>query len=259
MTPTSVQAWTDDRVGHVRIDRPDRLNAIDLALARELLAAVGAAGRDGRQRCLVLSGAGPAFCVGGDIAALTGASVADVLELNDTVLAVTDALEHLPFPSIAALHGHTLGGGLELALGATLRVAADDARLGLPEVRLGIIPGSGGLARLPRLIGRGPAARLLLTGDSVDAARALALGLVDATVPAAELEAATAALAGRIARNGPLAVRAILDVLRGQDAPAAARGLRATAAALPEVLSSRDAREGLAAFGEGRRPDFDGR
>lgn len=259
MGSSPVQAWTDKGVGYIRLDRPELRNRVDLPLARELLAAVRAVADDPAVRCLVLSAAGPAFSAGGDIGELARRSTAETIELNDAVLAAADALERLPIPSIAALHGHALGGGLELALAATLRIAADDARLGLPEVRLGILPASGGLARLPRLIGRGPAARLLLTGDSVDARRALALGLVDELAPAAELEAAATALARRIAGNGPLAVRAILAVLREQDAPAVGRGLAGTAAALEAVLASRDAREGLSAFAERRPPSFEGR
>jgi enoyl-CoA hydratase len=259
MAESLVQAWTDDGVGHVRLACPERLNAIDMALARELLAAVRAAGADPAVRCLVLSGAGPAFSSGGDIGALAAQPAAETLALTDTVLAVADALERLPVPSVAALHGATLGGGLELALAATLRVAADDARLGLPEVRLGLIPGSGGVARLPRLIGRGPATRLLLTGDAVAAGEALELGLVDVVAPAAELLDAAVGLARRIARNGPLAVRAIMRILREQDAPALRRGLAGTAEALEEILASADAHEGLTAFVERRPPAFEGR
>jgi enoyl-CoA hydratase/carnithine racemase len=254
-----VQTWTDEGVGHVRLACPERLNAIDMPLARELLAAVEAAGEDPAVRCLVLSGAGPAFSSGGDIGALAALPAADTLALTDTVLAVADALERPPVPSIAALHGATLGGGVSPPVGAWLGAPPDDARLGLPEVRLGLIPGSGGVARLPRLIGRGPATRLLLTGDAVAAGEALELGLVDVVAPASELLDVAVALARRIARNGPLAVGAIMGILREQDAPALRRGLAGTAQALEEMLASADAHEGLTAFVERRPPAFEGR
>jgi enoyl-CoA hydratase len=198
-------------------------------------------------RCVVLSGAGESFCAGGDLRAVRTQTVTETMALNGELLDVADALDALGVPSVAALHGDVLGGGLELALGCTLRVAAPGTRLGFPEVRLGLIPAGGGTARLPRLVGRGAVLRLLLTGAIVSAEEALRIGLVD------ELGSGHAT-ARAIAANGPLAVSTLLELLRDDVGRAVAAG----EAALPVVLASADAREGVRAFAERRAPAFTG-
>ncbi|MFL5843554.1 MAG: enoyl-CoA hydratase/isomerase family protein [Solirubrobacteraceae bacterium] len=254
-----VRSWTEGAVAHVQLARPEARNALDRPTIAALHAAVRDAGAAESVRCLVLSGEGVSFCAGGDLHAVRAQTVEETVALNAELLAAIAELETLAVPSIAVLHGHVLGGGLELALGCTLRVADAEARLGLPEARIGLIPGSGGMARLPHLIGRGAALRLLLTGEMIGAAEALALDLVQVCAPAGTAPEAAAALAARIAENGPLAVRAILDVVR-EHAPAAVRdaigdGVRR----LPAILASADLREGVEAFAERRPPGFTGR
>jgi enoyl-CoA hydratase/carnithine racemase len=258
MAGVATQTWTADRVAHVRLDRPERHNAIDLVMARELLSIMKALAAASDVRCIVLGGVGPSFCAGGDVDEIRACTVEDTLALNRTVLAAVGALDDAPAPSIAALHGNVLGGGLEIALGATLRVCAHDARLGLPEVTLGIVPGAGGVARLARTVGAGAAARLLLTGEMIAADEAHALGLVDRVVAAGELDAAVGELAGRIAANAPLAVQAVHRALRERHAAATRATQASVAASLEPIMRSADAREGLAAFAQRRAPDFHG-
>lgn len=252
-----VRTWITDTTGHVELDRPDALNALDRPLIAALHAAIEEVGHAPEVRCLVLSGAGTTFSAGGDVHAIRAQTPDETFAQNEELLAAIAALEALPVPSVAALHGNVLGGGLELALGCTLRVAEEGARLGLPEVRLGLIPGSGGVARLPALIGRSAALRLLVTGGTVDAQEALGLGLVHACAEPGRLDDAVAALAGRIAANSPRAVRAVLELVRAQSAEAVRDALDAATARLPEILAGEDLREGLDAFIARRAPRWD--
>ncbi|MFQ5844574.1 MAG: enoyl-CoA hydratase-related protein, partial [Planctomycetota bacterium] len=167
-----------------------------------------------------------------------------------------DVIERLGKPVIAAVNGYALGGGLELALACHIRIAADTARLGLPEVTLGIIPGFGGTQRLPRVIGRGPALEMIVSGRPVAAEEAERLGLVNRVVPAGELLDAARELARTIARNGPVAVRLALEsALRGNAMPLE-QGLRYESELFGLVSSTQDMREGLKAFLEKRRAEF---
>ncbi|MCW2990751.1 MAG: paaG [Solirubrobacterales bacterium] len=254
-----VRSWTQGQIAHVQLARPEARNALD----RPTIAAIHAAVREQAAapdvRCLVLSGEGESFCAGGDLHAVRAQTVDETVALNAELLALIDELDTLPLPSIAALHGHVLGGGLELSLGCTLRVAAADARLGLPEARIGLIPGSGGIARLPRLIPRGVALRLLLTGETVSGEEALALGLVQAVAAPGAALADAAALGERIAANGPLAVRAILEIVRAQDPGPVRDAIADGVQRLPGILASADLRAGVEAFGERRPPSFEGR
>jgi len=246
-------------IGWISLDRPAARNALDPATVAALRAALAESGASREVRCVVLAGEGEAFSVGGDIHVLRTQSVAETTALNRAVLGAAADLEALPVPSIAALHGFALGGGLELALGATLRVAEEGTRLGLPEARIGLIPGAGGVARLPRVIPHGVALKLMLTGDLIEADEALRLGLVDAVAPAGELTATVTRIAERIAANGPLAVRAIRAIVRAQESPAVDRAIAESERQLPGILGSYDAGEGTAAFAERRSPTFEDR
>jgi enoyl-CoA hydratase len=245
-------------VGHVALARPEALNVLDRPTASALHAAVTRSAGTPGVRCLVVRGDGASFSAGGDLRVVQTQTAEETLALNRELLAAIAELEHLPIPSIALLHGHVLGGGLELSLGCTLRVAASDVRIGLPEVRVGLIPGSGGVARLPRLIGHGAALRLLLTGETVGAEEALRLGLVQAVAAPGEAEAVVQALAERIAANAPLAVRAILELVCAQGAADADDAIGQANARLPELLASEDLRHGLDAFAERQPPRFTG-
>jgi enoyl-CoA hydratase len=204
----------------------------------------------------VITGEGRAFSVGAQLRELVARDTAANLAWNRRLNDAIDAVSVLPFPTIAAVNGYALGGGLELALAATLRVAAESAVVGLPEVKLGILPGAGGSQRLPRLVRPSIALRLLLTGQTVTAVEAQRLGIVDEVVPAAGLLDHSIALAQEIAANAPLAVAAILDAVdAGLEMPLD-EAIRYTERHLGRLFDTADYREGVEAFLEKRKPEF---
>jgi enoyl-CoA hydratase len=248
-----------DAVAIVTIARPKVLNALSAQTLDELRRAVLALKHDGSVRSLVITGAGEkAFAAGADIGELAQQSPIAGREHALRGQHVFDLIENLGKPIVAAINGFALGGGCELAMACTLRIAADGARLGQPEVNLGLIPGYGGTQRLARLIGIGPALDLLLTGRQVAADEALRLGLVNRVVPAAELMPEARKLAALLASKAPVAVRCILDAVhKGMQLPLAqAQGLEAALFGL--VFSTDDMREGTRAFLEKRQPEFKG-
>jgi enoyl-CoA hydratase/carnithine racemase len=192
------------------------------------------------------------------LAAIDSNSVEQNLHYNRLLRAAMDAIAALPMPSVAAVNGHAIGGGLELALACTLRVAAAEAKLGMPEARLGILPGTGGVARLSRLITPSVAARLLLTGDLVDGTEAARLGIVDVAVPAESVLEAAGELADRIATAAPLSTRAIVDALRNDAQLSVEDANVRTEVRLASLLASSDRHEGAQAFLERREPKFSG-
>ncbi len=204
----------DGAVACLTINRPAVLNALNTRTLDELASAVDELGRDAAVRAIVLTGAGPrAFVAGADInelAALTPAGARDHARKGQRVFA---AVEELGKPVIAAVNGFALGGGCELAMACTVRLAADTARFGQPEINLGLIPGCAGTQRLSRLVGKGRALELMLTGAPVDAAEAWRLGLVNRVVPAADLKAEALRLAHELAAKAGLAVQGILDAV----------------------------------------------
>ena len=249
-----------DGVAYVTLNRPAAANA----LSRELVNAVGQAfarlAADDGVRVVVLSGSGErAFCAGADLKERRAMSLDETRAFLRDLNAVVDAIAAGPRPVIAALNGAALGGGLELALACDVRLAADTAEMGLPEVRLGIIPGAGGTQRLARVVGVAAAKELALTGRRIGAARALALGLVSEVVPAEELSAAAARVAAEMTAAGPLAVRQAKRAIdEGLDRPLG-EALGIERACYEVVLGSDDRNEGLAAFAEKRPPAFKGR
>lgn len=248
-----------DRVGTLTIHRPDKLNALNQATLEELDEAIGALVSAAEVDGLIVTGAGRAFVAGADIAELAALDPEGALALSRRGQEVLARLEASPKPVIAAVNGFALGGGCELAMACHVRVAADTARFGQPEVKLGLIPGYGGTQRLPRLVGPGYAAQLLLTGDVIDAAEALRIGLVNRVVPVAELMAVTEGLLRQMLANAPLALARILDgIRRSVDAPTAAQyDLESSGFAM--LAGTEDAREGTAAFLGKRAPRFSGR
>jgi enoyl-CoA hydratase len=237
----------------VTLDRPKVLNALNVATLNELEAACSELGGDTSIRVVLLAGAGErAFAAGADIRELAQLSADEGKAFALRGQAVFRAIETLGKPVIACIQGFALGGGCELAMACTLRVAADNTRLGQPEVKLGIIPGYGGTQRLPRLVGRGAALKLLLTGAVVDAPEALRIGLIDELVPAAELMKRAEALALEIAANAPLAIAgAIRAVDEGLDLPLD-QALMVEAAGFGELCGTSDKAEGVQAFLEKR-------
>jgi len=247
-----------DRVATVTINRPDKLNALNDGVMRDLGAMIDELGARDDVGALVITGAGRAFVAGADIAALAVAQGGELEKFARTGQNLMRRLEQLPKPVIAAVNGFALGGGCELALACHVRVASEQAKFGLPEVKLGLIPGYGGTQRLARLVGRGRALQLLLTGDPIDAAEAYRIGLANAVVaPAALLEAArTMALA--MLKNGPIALaRALGAVDAGLDATLD-DGLRVEARLFGSLESTADMREGTKAFLEKRPAQFRG-
>ncbi|NLW96678.1 MAG: enoyl-CoA hydratase [Xanthomonadaceae bacterium] len=260
MTDARLRIDDQDAIRVITVHRPERLNALDSATLDALHAAADAAAADPSVRVVVLTGAGPkAFVAGADIAEMSALTPAQGRDFALRGQRMMRRFERLPKPVIAMVNGYALGGGLELAMSCHLRIAADTARLGQPEIGLGLVPGFGGTQRLLRLAGRAAALELCLTGEPVDAARALQLGLVNRVVPAAELEAETMALARRLATSAPLALRGILDCILAGGECTIGEGLEYEATQFGLVFASEDMREGTRAFLEKRKPAFQGR
>ena len=244
----------------ITVNRPDKLNALNAATLDALHAAFRDADADPSVRVVVLTGAGPkAFVAGADIAEMNTLTPAQGRDFALRGQRMMRFVETLPKPVIAMVNGFALGGGLELAMCCHLRIAADTAKLGQPEINLGLIPGFGGSQRLLRLAGRAATLELCLLGAPVDAARALQLGIVNRVVPAAELEAETMKLAGQLAGAAPLALRGILDCVNVGGECTITEGLAYEAAQFGLVFSTDDMREGTSAFLERRKPTFHGR
>ena len=243
----------------VTLDRPKVLNALNAMVLAELDSTFAELAANDEIRVILLTGAGGrAFAAGADIAELAALSAAEGEAFALKGQAVLRRIETLGKPVLACIQGFALGGGCELAMACTLRIAADDAKFGQPEVKLGIIAGYGGSQRLPRLVGRGAALKLLLTGAIVDAPEALRIGLVDLVVPAAELLVRAEALALEIAANAPLAVAATLRAVdEGLDLPLS-QALAREAALFGSLCSTADKAEGTQAFLEKRKPAWQG-
>ena len=249
----------DGLVATVTLHRPASHNALNQALASDLRRELDLLAQDALLRAVVVTGAGErAFCVGADLKERLALSPRERTGHTAAIAAAVEALAALPVPTIAAIRGYALAGGAELALACDLRVAAEDASFGFPEVRIGIFPGAGGVFRLPRLVGAGIARDLLFTGRRCDAVEAQRLGLVDRLVAPGEVVSTAAALARDIAGNAPLALRAVKRALLESAAlpdPKARAAVDRHRAALDGTA---DYAEGLAAFAERRRPSFTG-
>jgi len=250
----------DGAVATVTINRPKVLNAMSTQTIDELRRAMLALRHDDGIRVVILTGAGEkAFVAGADINELAAQTPVGGRELALRGQHVFDLIENLGKPVIAAINGYALGGGCELALACTIRIAVDTARLGQPEINLGIIPGYGGSQRLTRLVGRGPALELLLTGDQIAAADAYRLGLVNRVVTAANLMGEARKLAHALASKAPVAVRYILDAVnRGLEMPLR-EALVHEATLFGLVAATEDMREGTKAFLEKRKAEFRGK
>jgi len=244
----------------VTLNRPRALNALNGKMFSELSALIAGAAIDAGVRALVVTGAGTkAFVAGADITELASLDAEGARHFAASGQAVFGALERLGKPSIAAINGFALGGGCELAMACTLRLAADTAELGQPEVDLGIIPGFGGSQRLARLIGRGRALALLLGGGRIGAVEAERIGLINRVVPEAELASEAMRLAQQLADKPPLAVRYLLNaVYAGADLPLE-QALLLEATLFGLSASTADMKEGTRAFLEKRKPTFTGR
>ncbi len=257
MEYTTLKTEKDGEILVATIDRPEKLNAINEDVLKDLLGMLREAACDDSVRAVVLTGQGEkAFVAGADIAAMAGLTTAQGQAFADLGHAVCDALANFPRPVIAAVKGFALGGGCELACACDVIYAADNARFGQPEVRLGIIPGFGGTQRLARLVGIQKAKEMIFSGDTIDAAEALRIGLVCAVFPAAEVLAKAKDLARRTAQAGAMAIaRAKRAVNHGFDLslPAA---LELEKQAFSALFGTEDQKEGMAAFLAKRKPQF---
>jgi enoyl-CoA hydratase len=247
-----------ERIATVTINRPDKLNALNARVIAELGQAIDAAVADDNVAGIILTGAGRAFVAGADISELTQQSAVQLKALSQRGQRMMRRWETSPKPTIAAINGFALGGGCELAMCCHVRVASEAAKFGQPEVKLGLPPGYGGTQRLPRLVGRGRALQLLLTGEVIDAHEAYRIGLVNKVVPAADLIAATTAMMNAMIANAPLALASCIELVdRGYDISLEeALALEATAFGL--LGATEDMHEGTRAFVEKRAASFKG-
>jgi enoyl-CoA hydratase len=246
-----------DGIACITMNRPQALNAFDSEQLDLLGATVHEIGQDRSVRVVILTGAGErAFAAGADIKEMAEKSEAEGLAFGRKGHAVANALERLPQPVIAAVNGYAFGGGCELAIACDIRIASDNARFAQPEVAIGIPPGWGGTQRLPRLIGPGFAAEMILTGRHVHADEALRIGLVNAVYPLAELMPAAWEMAEKIARNSPHAVRAAKQLMAQAFAGDLGAGLATEAAMFGAAFATTDQTEGMHAFLEKRSPEF---
>jgi enoyl-CoA hydratase len=246
-------------LGWVYINRPDKLNALNAQTVRELGEAFESFKEDQDVKAVILTGTG-------EKAFIAGADIKELSELNESqgrayVLEgqrVTKAIENYPKPVIAAVNGFALGGGTEFALACHLRIASENAKMGQPEVKLGLIPGFGGTQRLARLVGKGKAMELIFTGRIIGAQEALAVGLVNKIVPAEELTAVCEATAKEMIANGPVALRFAIEAInQGLDVPLD-KGLDLEAELFGKICATADSKEGTKAFLEKRRAEFKG-
>ncbi len=251
---------TRGRIGRVTVNRPKVLNALNRATMRELGACFEQLAQDEEVRAVILTGAGEkAFVAGADINELATRTPLDGKELALVGQAVLSHIENLGKPVIAAINGYALGGGCEIAMACTLRIASENARLGQPEVKLGIIPGYGGTQRLPRLVGAGPALQWILTGEQMTAQEALRIGLVNEVVPPAELLPRCEAIAGQIIANAPVAVRLAMEAVNRGLNMTVTDGMFLEATLFGLACATEDMREGTRAFLEKRPARFGGR
>jgi enoyl-CoA hydratase len=247
-----------DRIATITVNRPDKLNALNDAVMDELRTAIAEARRRRDVGAVLLTGAGRAFVAGADIAELADQRAIEGKARAERGQRVFRRFETSPKPTLAAVNGFALGGGCELAMACHMRIASEAARFGQPEVKLGIVPGYGGSQRLPRIVGKGRALQLLLTGEMIDAAEAYRIGLVNRVVPAAELIPAARALLTTILAQGPLAVAHCIEAVdRGLDM-ALDDAIALEASYFGMLSATKDKEEGMRAFLEKRPATFTG-
>jgi enoyl-CoA hydratase len=259
VSPETILVDADGGVAVVTVNRPDKRNALNSQVRSEVVAALDALRGDDSVRVVVFTGAGDkAFVAGADIGEFAQRTPLEQREAM-TGRRVFDEIAAFPKPTVAMINGFCLGGGCEMALACDVRVASDAARLGQPEINLGIIPGGGGTQRLPRVVGTGQAMRLILSGEIVDAAEALRIGLVDVVHPAAELRERTLEFARGMAAKSPVALRMAKAAVRAAAEMPLAAGLAYETELFVTCFGSDDKREGVAAFLEKRPAEFTGR
>jgi enoyl-CoA hydratase/carnithine racemase len=259
MTYENILLEKKNSIAYVTVNRPKVLNALNMATMEELRAAFTEIKSDALLRVAILTGAGEkAFVAGADIGELAKLDAVSGKEYTHRGQAVLDLIENLGKPVIACINGFALGGGCELAMACTMRLASDNAKLGQPEVKLGIIPGYGGTQRLPRLVGKGLAMQMVLAGETITAAEAHRIGLVNEVTLSAELIPRAEAIAGKIIANAPLAVQYAMEAVNKGMEMTLAEGLFLEAALFGVCCATSDQKEGTTAFLEKRPAAFKG-
>lgn len=249
----------DGHVATLTINRPDKLNALNIETRSRMIQELDELAKNDDIRVVVITGAGDkAFIAGADISEFEGRSPVDQYRVM-TDSSVFLAVDRFPKPTIAAINGFCLGGGCELAMACDIRIASEKAKLGQPEINLGLLPGGGGTQRLPRLVGMGAALKLLYTGDFIRADEALRIGLVDEVVPAGDVAARAKELAEAIAAKSPVALRLIKQAVRTSMRTPLDEGLRQEVSLFALAFASEDMKEGVDAFLNKRKPTFIGR
>lgn len=260
MSFDNISLTTRNGAAWITIQRPKKMNALNRATVLEIVEAVERAIADSEVRALVLTGEGEkAFVAGADIAEMAELSALDGQTWGRFLQESLDRIERSPKPVIAAVNGFALGGGCELAMACHVRIAAENAKFGQPEVNLGLIPGAGGTQRLPRIVGRGRAIDLILTGNLIDAAEALRIGLVTRVCPADELTATVEAYLELLMQKSPIAQSRCLEAILSGEEVAQSEAMRLEAALFGLSFATEDMREGTSAFVEKRKPKFTGR
>jgi enoyl-CoA hydratase len=255
----TIKIEKEDGIAVLTLNRPEVMNAISDEMTAETAEAVAAINNDNGVQVLIVTGAGKAFQAGADIQQLSEMTPLQLIRWNEGLVRNNAALEKLRQPVIAAINGAAMGGGLELALGCTLRVASEKAVLGLPEVNLGIIPGAGGTQRLPRLIGKGRATKMILTGEIIGADEALRIGLIDEVAAPEELMDVAKKLAKKIMSKGPVAIEMAKDAIEvGMQCPIE-EAVQYSQKNCAICFSTDDMKEGMSAFLEKRRANFQGK
>jgi enoyl-CoA hydratase len=260
MTFKNLLTKKSDGVGWITINRPDKLNAMNVETIEELKTAFRDFEQDSEVKAVILTGAGEkAFVAGADISEFMSLDANLGSHYSRQGQALTRSIENCSKPVIAAINGYALGGGTEIALACHIRLASENAKLGQPEVKLGIIPGYGGTQRLTRLVGKGKAMEMILSGRVVEAREAADAGLVNKVVPAADLLSAAEALAREIIKNAPLALAHSIEAINHGLDRTLEEGLELEAQIFGRTCATEDFREGSKAFLEKRKPDFRGR
>jgi enoyl-CoA hydratase len=260
LTLANVLYEKKDEIAYVTVNRPSVLNALNTPTWSDMRTAFEEARDDGAVRGVILTGAGnKAFIAGADISELAHVAAFEAEQASRFGQEVLDLIENLGKPVIAAVNGFALGGGCETAMACTIRIAADSAKFGQPEVTLGLVPGGGGTQRLPRLVGKGRALQLILSGETISAQEAYRIGLVNEVVPAAELIPRAEAILKKIASNAPIAVKLALEATNKGLETSQSEGSLIEAAYFGLCAATEDKKEGTTAFLERRAPQFHGR
>jgi enoyl-CoA hydratase/carnithine racemase len=259
LTLANVLYEKKNAIAYVTVNRPKVLNALNTPTWKDLRTAFEDARNDAAVRGVILTGAGKAFIAGADVGELAQVTAFEAEQSSRFGQDVLDLIEDLGKPVIAAVNGFALGGGCETAMACTIRIAVDSAKFGQPEVKLGLVPGGGGTQRLPRLVGKGRALQLILSGEMISAQEAYRIGLVNEIVPAAEIITRAEAILKTIAANAPIAVKFAIEAANKGLETSQSQGLLLEASYFGLCAATEDKKEGTTAFLEKRAPQFRGR